>query len=43
MKKYTTPEIKYVEVLTPDIMAFSINERDADFENTVYTINWDKL
>ena len=43
MKKYMTPGIEYVEILTPDIMAFSVNEGAADFTNTVYTIEWGKL
>lgn len=43
MKKYMAPEIEYVEVSTPDIMAFSLNTSDAEFEKTIYSIDWDNL
>lgn len=40
MKKYMAPEIEYVEVSTPDIMAFSVEGR-ANFENATYNISED--
>ena len=40
MKKYMAPEIEYVEVSTPDIMALSVNTTDnADFMKTTYDIS----